>query len=448
MKLLLALLISLGLMACKGRNETEGGGVDVGNIIKDDVKKDDILKDDDKGVAKDEGTIVPPKDDGKVVDIEGSETNPKSSNKQFDDKKLIDVLKDGTIDTSENPIFNTTPFRLSKTNFAVIPKTNALVMVPMLWRKSIENEVLVVTGQGNSRIALTKTEFKDLASPSVPSLTQYLKTKYPERKYSAFNVNGLSGLRADIEKTDKLTKSDIYLVSELKDFIHIDAKIEKSDFLSDMGETILGSVRIKYKGVALERTPPKTVMIQSMLNLKDKVVDQKGDYSFLNQCYPRVDKDCNSVGVTFGYSTDTSLEISAAGYSHGRIVDLGDSKDVPFDSVYTSGNFLISPKTKTPIEDIYSAFLPKNRQPEFERIDLEVGHVYLIRTIKWPDEDLITKIKVESIKIDDSVVLTYQRLILVPPSELKKQVDEINKHTVEFEQPRDDGEVILFNRDS
>jgi hypothetical protein len=98
------------------------------------------------------------------------------------------------------------------------------------------------------------------------------------------------------------------------------------------------------------------------------------------------------------------------------------------------------------ISDVYTAFTPKDPKKDQDQIQLKKGYVYLIRTISWPEEDLITKMRVDDIEESKSVKITFQKLVYVRKDELKKQVDLINKSTIENEQPLDSGEVTLYNR--
>ena len=107
---------------------------------------------------------------------------------------------------------------------------------------------------------------------------------------------------------------------------------------------------------------------------------------------------------------------------------------------------MVAPLSNIPISDIYTAFSPKDPHKDQDTIDLKEGYVYLVRTISWPYEDLITKMRVEKLHGGKSAKITYQKLVYVKKEELQKQVDSINKNTIENEMPISNGEVMLYNR--
>lgn len=328
---------------------------------------------------------------------------------------------------------------------AMVPQTNASLTYPQSWSASLNSKSLSLQNSGGSKIQAEKAKLIDLVSPNSTSLQQYLKNKYPDRNYTPFEVNGLKGVRADIVNSSTEKQSDIYLVSEVNDFIHIQSSLKKENNGISSGEQIILTARVKYKGEAFANSETKTITLNAY-STGGQQLDKKAAYSFKDDCYSYVDTGCRGVSVIFGNGGGAHFSVGAAGYDHGRIVDLGSEAEIPFESIKIDGEYLIAPLTKISIADIYTAFTPKEQHAELDYIDLKEGHIYLIRTIRWPDEDMITKLKVESLTIDKSVTLDYQKMIYVKPEQLQKQVEEMNKFTLENEKPISEGEVTLHNQ--
>ncbi|MGZ3768578.1 MAG: hypothetical protein ACXVCP_02440 [Bdellovibrio sp.] len=323
---------------------------------------------------------------------------------------------------------------------ALVPSTSASMSYPNSWSSSSSSDVLTIKNKSGSVVEAKKSEINDLSSPNAVSLQQYLKQKHPDRDYKIVNFNGFEGVRAELSNTPTNKISDLYLVSELKDFIHIQSDLKKADDGISQGEQIILTVRVKYQGVPYENAQVKTVTLEA----RSENTSDRHAYSLLGDCYTYSDKGCNPGGVAIAYERD--FYIGTAGYDHGRVVELGPESQIPFDSIKVEGEYLIAPMSNIPISDIYSAFTPKDPQKDQDRISLKEGYVYLVRTISWPEEDLITKIKVKKVNGGSSTTITYQKLVAVKKNELQKQIELINKYTMENEAPLSTGEVMLYNR--
>lgn len=326
----------------------------------------------------------------------------------------------------------------------IVPQTKATLTYPKSWSANTTSSSLSLQDVSGSKIDAQKAELKDLSSPNPTSLQQYLKGKFPTRDYKIVDINGLKGVRADIVSTNTEKQSDIYLVSEVNDFLHIQSSLKKDNDGIIKGDEIISTVRVKYNGEALINSKIGTVTLNAYS--VNGQTDMKAAYSFKDDCYSYVDSGCRGVSVLFGNGGGAHFSVGNAGYDHGRIVDLGPKEEVPFESIKIDGEYLVAPLTKISIADIYTAFSPKDQHAELDYTDLKEGHVYLIRTISWPEEDMIIKLKVDSLTPDKSVSLTYQKLIYVKPDVLKKQVEDINKFTLENEKPINEGEVTLHNQ--
>lgn len=323
---------------------------------------------------------------------------------------------------------------------AIVPTTSASMSYPSNWSSASTSNVLEIKNTSGSSVQAKKSEITDLSSPNAFSLKQYLKQKYPDRDYTIVSFNGFEGVRAELSDTPTEKKSDLYIVSELKDFIHIESDLKKTDDGIIQGDQIILTVRVKYQGVAYPDAQMKTVTVGN-----GNGQGNRRTYSFLGDCFT-YEGACNpygGVGSSFG---GNSVSIGTAGYDHGRVVELAPETQIPFDSIRVEGEYLVAPMSNIPISDIYTAFNPKDLQKDQGSIALKAGHVYLVRTISWPDEDLITKVRVEKIDGGSSVTLTYQKLVYVKKEDLQKQIDLINKNTIENEAPLSTGEVMLYNR--
>lgn len=325
---------------------------------------------------------------------------------------------------------------------ALVPQTNASISFPINWSSDSTSNVLSIKNKSGSSIEVKKSEISDLSSPSATGLQLYLKTKYPNRSYKIVSFNGFEGVRAELIDTSEAKSSDLYVISELKDFIHIQSHLKKSDNGIAEGDDIILSVRVKYQGVPYINAQVKTITLAARAG---STSDHRYAYSFWGDCYTYSDQACNpSGGVAVMF--ERSFQIGASGYDHGRVVELGPESQIPFDSIRVEGDYLVAPLSNIPISDIYTAFTPKDLQKDQDSIELKAGHVYLVRTISWPDEDLITKMYVKKVNGGLSAEITYQKLVYVQKDVMQKQIDFINKNTIENEMPISNGEVMLYNQ--
>ncbi|AZZ36410.1 hypothetical protein CIK05_06270 [Bdellovibrio sp. qaytius] len=306
---------------------------------------------------------------------------------------------------------------------AHIPSTQGLISHPASWTARVENDVLSLSNAASSTIKASKAKL-DLVAPTQTSLKSYLESKNTKLIYEFTEINGLKGVRALLSDTNEGQISDIYLVSELNDFIHMESDLKNVYSGVLEGEKIISSVRIKYQGKAVENPVTKKAEIKQYLN-----------YSLTDDCFSN-NTLCTGVTVTFNYGR---LEIS-----EGRIIELGTLEEVPFDSVKTDGEYLISPKTKVSISDIYSTFSPKIQKAEKQALKTQKGKIYLIRTKNWPFEDNIFKLTIDEV-LSYSAKVTFQKIITVDSVDLAAQVKLLNKNTEENEMPLSEGEVTLFN---
>ena len=241
---------------------------------------------------------------------------------------------------------------------AIVPTTSASLSYPKNWvSATTDSGILEIKNKSGSVIKAKRADIKDLTSPSALSLQQYLNEKYPERKYEIVKFNGLEGVRAELAKVADTKKSDLYLVSEVKDFIHIQSDLKKSDEGISEGDQIILTARLKYQGVAYKSSLPKTVTLPINSN--------KGSYSFKEDCFTHTNECSMHRTVGVSYRESSGFDIGNEGYDFGRIVELGPEAQIPFESVKIEGEYLIAPITSIPIADIYTAFNPQD--PKVER---------------------------------------------------------------------------------
>lgn len=311
-----------------------------------------------------------------------------------------------------------------------IPGTSAIITWPSGWGGKLDGKTLVLKDSASSTIKAKKTSIHDLTSPTQSSLQIYLKDT-TGRDYEMIEMNGLKGVRFNTVDTPELKVSDIYLITELNDLIQITSELSKTNNGLEEGEKIISTIRLKYKGVAVTNAVSKTVTFSDST--------ESNSYSFLGDCYSG-EKSCKGVGF-FGSGKYLKINRDFSTFGDAHVTVLGTEREIPFDSIHIDGEYLIAPSTEVNIADIYASPFAPNQQ--FYQLKPKVGTVYLIRTIDWPSEDLIVKMRVDSI---DPFQFTYEKLITVPRDELKKLVEEMNRNTLQKEMPMDEGEVTLYNR--
>lgn len=322
----------------------------------------------------------------------------------------------------------------------IVPETNASMSYPGQWGGKVNDGRLEITNASGSSVTARKSEIVDLNSPTAMSLEKYLNEKYPERRYKRISINGLEGVRADLVNTATEKQSDIFVLSELKDFVHIESTLKSADKGIEEGEQIISTVRVAYRGLPAPANAPRTAKLEARGTGPDRHA-----YSFTKDCYFYSDSGCNpDGGVAVAYEGE--FQIGTAGYDTGRVVELGPETQIPFDSIRVDGDYLVAPLSNIPITDIYTAFQPKTPAKDQDRIQLKEGYVYLVRTVSWPDEDVITKMRVDKLDERKSVEITYQRLVYVEPAELAKQVEAIKAFTEKYEKPQERGDVTLYSR--
>ena len=320
-----------------------------------------------------------------------------------------------------------------------IPNTGGQLAVPNTWHVQQATPSVSLNGLDNSKINASKAHLGNLVSPTPLSAELYLNAVHPNRSYKQVVVNGLSGVRADVISTASAQSSDIYMFSENNDVIHIQSELHGRGIST--GNDIVSSLRVLYQGEPVSNQKPRTIVLGYRSGTTYKEI-MNSTYSFARDCFGGQDHCQDRSSVLVGIE-GKELSTELGGYNSGRLVDLGAA---PFDKIRVQGRYLVTAKAQTPISDIYTFFSPLNPRDGKPQMELIVGHTYLVRTISWPNEDLITKLQVLAYDQAKGFTLRYEKLVSVPAKQLQAQVAAANAYTLQNEQPIAEGEVTLFNR--
>lgn len=280
---------------------------------------------------------------------------------------------------------------------AAVPNTNAYFTIPSGWTPSIENETLVLTNASSSVINARKVQLEGLISSKIVEIEKYLENKFPGRDYQTITMNGLKGVRFDLTSTETNKVSDIYLVTDNSQIIQITSELNSSENGIGDGEEILLTVRLKYKGKVIEGSE----IVKLVLNITD--IEHEFKYSLTNDCWLN-ETSCVGSGFTL---KDFLLKID------GQIIELGPVKEVPFESVFVDGEYLVSPKTKISIANIYATFTEGEVITIESAVGIKADYTYLIKIKTESNDDLIIKMEIkESPDMTNKLEIKYHKLIL------------------------------------
>lgn len=307
-----------------------------------------------------------------------------------------------------------------------IPQTNIFMTNSDGWITSIAEESLIFTKNVSSIISVKKTVLGDIVSPNPIGLREYLKQVHPDRDFKLFSINGLEGVRADFIDSKEIAQFELYLISEANDLINI----KSAFYQSEESDTIIKSIRMKFIGDAIYHSKPNTVTIPQPSWI----------FSFMNECYDRQTK-CET-GDAWAAFSDT---IMTRGNKSG-IVALGNK--INFDSISADGEYITTEKSKILVSSLNRMFNKESDDLYFNRIKkTEVGHTYLIRTVDWPNQDIITKVRVDALS-RESITITYQKLFSASRKSLVQRIAALNQNTIRYEQKMDSGELTLVKLNS
>ncbi|MDD0852118.1 hypothetical protein HBN50_03375 [Halobacteriovorax sp. GB3] len=325
-------------------------------------------------------------------------------------------------------------------NFRVtnIPGANLNLQLPKDWKTRIESGVLEIVSPGKSRITARLANFGSNQVSSRDEILRYLNDNN-SREYKKIDINGMNGLKY---VSDDNLIHDLYVISPTKEIVKIEAISDKND--SQMTKAILEMIFFKYRGVKITDSHDITVTLYHRLL---SGVESQHNISFSNDCGGNSCSDyMNGVLGEYGNSWDSDeFQLGIAGYDTGKIIDLGLNLS-DYDKINIQGEYLALPKSKVKLDRLYETFTAKGPIESLDRITLKEGHVYLIRTIRWPEEDLLVKMRVDSLDENNKAVLTFKRLAVIPQKQLQSYIDYMNHYTLDVEAKRTEGIVTLYDR--
>ncbi len=279
-----------------------------------------------------------------------------------------------------------------KKSLRPVPTTQFLVSVSFGWKEKALSNGMEINHYDGSKITITKSSIDGTESaPTMASLKVYLKTKYPERNYSDIQINGSIGVSAELANADGRLETDIYLVSELKDFVHVQMKLQHKDMVLVDGQSVLASIQTKRDGETIPLSMSKHVTIRAGIKSAE-------------------------VPLEFAQSSSTSLKLSHLKKGNSYIVEVTSAKgSADFELIKAVGQEItLGDGIIVPVEGIYSVLQSCNdRTLPRNTINLKVGGVYIVRTENGIFLDTVTKLLVESMDEGKSVTLKYQTLLTV-----------------------------------
>lgn len=287
---------------------------------------------------------------------------------------------------------------INKKSLRPIPGTLLFVSVSFGWKETTLENGLKITHHDGSTITITKASIEGNSTPTAAAVKEYLKVKYPERNYSDIQINGSEGVSAEIAVADGRIETDIYLVSELKDFIHVRMNLQHKGMVLTNGQSVLGTIQIKRAGEPVALSVVKQVTLQAGMASKE-------------------------VPLVFAQTSSTSLKVRDSKKNSGYIVEIPSSSEpVKFEQIKASGQGITFGNEKViPVENIFIVFRSHDRTLPRGTLNLKAGGVYIVRTDNWPFQDIVTKLLVESLEPGKSVTLKYQKLLVVNPGILVQQ---------------------------
>lgn len=322
--------------------------------------------------------------------------------------EMIDILDQngdskprGGVDVGPN-VGGKPGFAFYKKPLLPIPGTQLFVSIAIGWKEKSLPDGIEINHSDGSKITITKFSIEGNDTPTPDTVKEYLKVKHPERNYSDIQINGSKGVSAIFADASGHFETDIYLISELKDFIHVRMKLQHKGMVLASGQSVLGSIQLKRAGETVALSVVKHVTLHSGIISSE-------------------------VPLEFAQSSANSLKISDSKKKSGYIVEVSSEVgfadgSVTFALIKAIGKGITFGNGKiVPVEGIYILFRSNDRTLPRSTINLKVGGVYIVRTDNWPLEDVITKILVESLEPSISVTLKYQTLLAVTPGILVQQ---------------------------
>lgn len=329
------------------------------------------------------------------------------------------------------------------TNY-LVPSSQVAVSAGQEWQQEENAARLILKAQDGSSITGETKAIGNLISPDLDILEQYLRKASRGQKIERKTMNGNMVLEVTGQDTAEAFQAAIYLINENKNVIVLDADLKKDAIKS--GKAILETTRILYQGEAIPNQSTKTVILEAR-NYENQNNNQKYAYSLMSDCFTySLCTNGQSTSLAYmNYRGEQRLELGLAGADTGRFVDLGEESKVPYESIRVDGSHLIAQGKNLPLSDIYTMFTPENLSKNQDRIQAKEGHVYLVRTISWPEEDAILKLRVDRLT-GKEITLSYEKLTQIPRSTLEKYEAEQIEYNRLHEKPKSTGQVRLYAR--
>ncbi|RYZ91487.1 MAG: hypothetical protein EOP04_00020 [Proteobacteria bacterium] len=317
---------------------------------------------------------------------------------------------------------------------ANVPQTYVSLSYPGTWSTTESTDVLTISNTSGSRIEASRARFSESIPPSLSSVETLMREKYPQRLYKSLIIKGSPAIRADLVDTAEGKESDIYVLTNDDGLIHIHSDLKAIEDGISEGEEVIATVQVKFVGVPYINQKKTTVILGSPI-----VGKNRSQYSFYKNCYVGTNECYGAASVAYSAPRwNAELELSI---KQGRIVELGPDSEVPFDSIRITGSFLEAPSSRVPLADIYTVFTPQDPKAERNTATLKEGYVYLIRTVNYPFEDSIAKVRVDKIDYKFAAALTYENLVYVEKEKLESTASAANAG----KESQTEGEITLYS---
>tara|TARA_B110001454_G_C12723278_1_gene436246 strand:+ start:41754 stop:42806 length:1053 start_codon:yes stop_codon:yes gene_type:complete len=298
--------------------------------------------------------------------------------------------QDGGVDVGPNKV-KANRFLVYKLSLQPIPGTQLFISVPFGWKKTELANGLEISNYDGSKLTVTKAKIEGNAGPTLTDLKVYLKAKYPARKYSDIKINGSEGFSAEVTNAEGQLETDVYLISEFKDFIHVRMNLRHKTTVLVSGQSVLESIQTKRDD------EPVSLSVVRHVTLRAGITN-------------------NEVPLDFAQKSETSLSVKGSKSGAGYIVEIDASHGTTdFDAIKSANKGIMFGDDKSvPIENIETVFQSSDRTLPKNIVYLKDGGVYLVRAENGLFTDSITKVLVESLEPGKSVTLKYQTLMSVP----------------------------------
>lgn len=278
-------------------------------------------------------------------------------------------------------------FALNKKTLRPIPSTHLFVSVSFGWTESALPNGLELNHQDGSKVVITKASVDGNETPTLEALKKHLQAKTPSRTYSAIQINDSVGLSAEYTTHDGGIESEVYLISEQKDFIHVRLVDRHKTLVLFNTQNVLASIQLQKPGV------------QPTLSMKREVKLRAGIPS-------------HQVPLLFAQNSPMSLNANDSSKTSGYILELTQFNGADdFDKVSATEDGLVFGDNKTLCDEQVNKIFQSGESLELEQsVELKLGGIYLVRTQNGPFQDIVAKVLVESIEPGHSVTLKYQTL--------------------------------------